>query len=372
MIVEEYFKVFFIFAAALSFLMAMLLFFYPVKKFATQVFGIISLVWGFLLLGFSIGNNEFYISYPHLFALDNSLTLLIFPLLYIYIKSYLDEEFRIIYRNLIHFIPFIAYLVILSPFFFQSTEDKAFLIKEGLPIWVESVIYYCNVFVIVQGLIYTIFSIKILVELRLIYQVKWFRHMIIVNTILWITGTTASILGELNFESPIDPFIFYYIIITILFIRSGYFSIKYPELIFVEKNQKFEYLKQASKPHKTTLVAKDKNDLKKIIEYLEIEKPFLNNELSLADLVENTTFTKHRISELLNSGLNKSFYDVINDYRVKEAIKLLDEGKYKEFTLEHISEQSGFNSKATFYRSFKKAVGETPSSYIKSLDVDES
>ena len=90
--------------------------------------------------------------------------------------------------------------------------------------------------------------------------------------------------------------------------------------------------------------------------------------MNLHNLVEGTGFSKHRISELLNNELGKSFYDVINEYRVNEAIKLLDEGKHKDYTLEHIAEKSGFNSKATFYRIFKKNTGKTPNKYIQSKE----
>ena len=86
----------------------------------------------------------------------------------------------------------------------------------------------------------------------------------------------------------------------------------------------------------------------------------------MQDLVEGTGLSYKRISETLNNEFNQSFFDVINEYRTKAAIKLIDDGFHKDHTLVHLAEQAGFNSKTTFNRIFKKHTGQTPSEYIQS------
>ena len=78
---------------------------------------------------------------------------------------------------------------------------------------------------------------------------------------------------------------------------------------------------------------------------------------------------KHRVSELINSELEKSFSDFVNEFRVEEVIRLINKGKHIESTLSYVGEEAGFNSKANFFRIFKKVTGMTPNEYIKSKEL---
>jgi AraC-like DNA-binding protein len=66
---------------------------------------------------------------------------------------------------------------------------------------------------------------------------------------------------------------------------------------------------------------------------------------------------------LLNDNLGKSFALFINEYRIEEAKHLLKENN--SFTLEAIGFEAGFSSKSTFYATFKKVTGQTPSEFKK-------
>ena len=49
--------------------------------------------------------------------------------------------------------------------------------------------------------------------------------------------------------------------------------------------------------------------------------------------------------------------------RVEYAVKHLKENKL--FTIDHIAETSGFNSRSTFYRAIQNIYGMTPSQYLE-------
>jgi AraC-like DNA-binding protein len=61
--------------------------------------------------------------------------------------------------------------------------------------------------------------------------------------------------------------------------------------------------------------------------------------------------------------LKKSFYDVINSYRVEEAKRLLLDEKNRNYTILSVGFEAGFNSKTTFNTVFKKFTGVTPTEY---------
>ncbi|MCK5281030.1 MAG: helix-turn-helix transcriptional regulator, partial [Cyclobacteriaceae bacterium] len=105
--------------------------------------------------------------------------------------------------------------------------------------------------------------------------------------------------------------------------------------------------------------------LKELFNYMENEKPYLNNRLGLKDVAEYLNISVHHLSQVINEQLDKNFFDFVNDYRVTEVKSLLRDPKYKQFTLLAIAYDCGFNSKSSFNSVFKKITGLTPSSYVK-------
>lgn len=94
---------------------------------------------------------------------------------------------------------------------------------------------------------------------------------------------------------------------------------------------------------------------------MEKEKPFLNPSFSLPDLAEKLKISVHQLSQAINEGLNKSFFELTAEYRVNEAKRLLiDQPNIK---IEGIAEQVGYHSKSSFNTVFKKITGKTPSEY---------
>jgi len=63
--------------------------------------------------------------------------------------------------------------------------------------------------------------------------------------------------------------------------------------------------------------------------------------------------------------LEKNFYQFINELRTEEAKKLLLSKEVKQLDMFGIAIRAGFNSRTTFYASFKKATGITPTEYMK-------
>ncbi|MFM9911291.1 MAG: helix-turn-helix domain-containing protein, partial [Chitinophagaceae bacterium] len=65
-----------------------------------------------------------------------------------------------------------------------------------------------------------------------------------------------------------------------------------------------------------------------------------------------------------NQAFGLSFNDYINQYRVEAVLEKLRNGEQKRQTLLSIAFDSGFNSKATFNRAFKKSMGVSPKEWL--------
>lgn len=97
--------------------------------------------------------------------------------------------------------------------------------------------------------------------------------------------------------------------------------------------------------------------------FMEKEKPFLDKRLSLKELSEALNIPANALSQSINEGLGKTFNDLINEYRLREVkSKLLDPSQDNK-TILALAFESGFQSKASFNRIFKKTEGMTPSNY---------
>lgn len=96
---------------------------------------------------------------------------------------------------------------------------------------------------------------------------------------------------------------------------------------------------------------------------MQTEKLYLDEKVSLPSVADNLGITSHQLSELLNYHMGSSFTDFVNYYRYLEAISLLENS---QFTISDIAYQSGFNNRNSFYTSFKKFAGITPTEFRKS------
>ncbi len=101
--------------------------------------------------------------------------------------------------------------------------------------------------------------------------------------------------------------------------------------------------------------------------YLGADKPFLNGDLTLHDLAKELAIPKHYITQVINERMGKNFYSLINEFRVEEVKRRLRDKDSKNFTLLSVGYDCGFNTKSSFYNSFKKIAGVTPAQYRKTL-----
>jgi ABC-type antimicrobial peptide transport system permease subunit/AraC-like DNA-binding protein len=86
-------------------------------------------------------------------------------------------------------------------------------------------------------------------------------------------------------------------------------------------------------------------------------------ELTLATLAAKLNIHPHDLSRIINVGLEKNFSDFINEFRVREVVRKMQDLAYDQLTLIGIAYESGFNSQRTFNRVFKEMTGKTPVEY---------
>lgn len=107
--------------------------------------------------------------------------------------------------------------------------------------------------------------------------------------------------------------------------------------------------------------------MEKVERVMKSEKAYADSELTLDSLASMVGVSRHHLSETLNQYLGKSFYQFVNECRIKEVVTLMDQCKSKSESpnILSLAFEAGFNSKSTFNLYFKKVQGCTPSAYLK-------
>ncbi|MEN1785239.1 MAG: AraC family transcriptional regulator [Bacteroidota bacterium] len=103
--------------------------------------------------------------------------------------------------------------------------------------------------------------------------------------------------------------------------------------------------------------------LQKVVEQMEAHQFYLDPELTLSSFAEAIGARKRLVSHCINFGLQIPFIDFVNQYRIKEFQRLVDQAAADKYSLLGLAIESGFNSKSTFNRVFKKSMGISPSEY---------
>ena len=98
---------------------------------------------------------------------------------------------------------------------------------------------------------------------------------------------------------------------------------------------------------------------------MEEEHLYLDPSLSLGTLAQAVGSNKSYVSGFINRS-GRTFYDYVNEFRVKHACRLLDQSLGSaHLNMQEVATQSGFNSLSSFNRYFSKMVGMTPTAYLK-------
>ncbi len=102
------------------------------------------------------------------------------------------------------------------------------------------------------------------------------------------------------------------------------------------------------------------------------EKLFLNPDIGLETVAKRLKISSNYLSQMVNHLCGHNFSDYINTFRIEEAKIKLQDSSYFRYTILTIGLESGFNSKTTFYKAFKKIVGITPKQYQEKYSLEEA
>jgi AraC-like DNA-binding protein len=101
----------------------------------------------------------------------------------------------------------------------------------------------------------------------------------------------------------------------------------------------------------------------KLLNLFKNEAIYKNPDLKITQVSELLHTNRTYISKHINTEFSCTFSDFVNRYRIEEAKRLLTSESSKGYSLNYISEKSGFGSMGSFMRVFRDMEGITPGQY---------
>jgi len=105
----------------------------------------------------------------------------------------------------------------------------------------------------------------------------------------------------------------------------------------------------------------------KIYDIVIVKKNYKDSNFSSKDLAKMLQTNTRYLSAVVNSRFGMNFSCLLNEYRIKDALRLLADKKNADKNIEEISAMVGFANRQSFYAAFYRIIGETPNGYRKRI-----
>lgn len=306
-----------------------------------------------------------------------SLLMLHGPFLYFYIFALVDEKFSITWKSFLHFVPFLLfnlYLFIIS--FFPEISETIRLDHVETEHSSPLLFVLFLILTALSGPIYITLSIKLFKKLDInIFNnfstsenvnLDWLRKLVYSFGLIW---TVLIIFASLHHVFNLFSWIFctdgLFLSLSVFIILIGYFGLKQKEIFIHFSENDIEYVTEPKIKYAGVSLKEDdaQNYVKKINAFMNLERPYLDANLTLAHIAKELQIPTHILSRVINEKFGLNFFDFINKYRVDEVKAKINKPEFDNLSLLGIALESGFNTKSAFNRVFKKMTGLTPSEY---------
>lgn len=374
---EVFLLILILFSAIHGLIFASILFFKNDKRNeANRIFATIVFLFSLYLIEYYSAYNNiwpqqlYFITYPCLFFIG--------PLFYFYNSSLLNKKLSKTTRRNYLLPGILAYLAFL-PFYIVNfaipqgqcpiaTTSDTFINLSYIfyltPPWIFPLFTLC--FIIhtyvkfSKGVSKDQFAKKVDIQLLLVRH-RWAKNFLIVLFIFFLINSLYLLIIYF-FQLPNSKVISLIApsLLSLIIMAIGYQALMAPTI--------FANLKQVNngKKYQTSSINESmaKSLLKEIINFLEKEKAYLNENISLDVIAKETGISKHNVSQVINQEMGVSFFNLLNKYRIEEVKKIIL-NNYQNLTTQEIAYSVGFNNKVSFYRAFKNVTGESFTDFKK-------
>ena len=334
------------------------------------------------------------VNVPHLYKTAAPINFIIPPLAYLYVRAVLYNEKRIAIIDIWHFLPFLLFFINHLPFYLIPIAEKKTIVQavtDNLDLTYQYQAgllpeSYTFAIRLIQSFIYLIFQWKLIVKFKKqneIFEIehqikmvlKWLKIFTWVTTVYFLAFIFLSLFvilnisvfnnwGAINFIPGALLSSSFFVMSTYLLTHPGILAglpfVKYRETNSILSNDEV---------NKIAFIEEDySKEIENISNYFNINKPYLNSNLTLSQVSVALNIPIRELSYILNNYFNQRFTDFVNAYRLKFITDKFNESYLDNFTIESVALEAGFATKSGFYKSFKKFYKTTPTEYFLKIN----
>lgn len=329
-----------------------------------------------ILLNYVFELEEVFISYPLLRFIDEIDWIFLLPVFtFLFITNRIDDKVKNRQKTYLYYIPFFyATILNLSAYFeivvglYKIPESYAFLIN------IFRLIQLLLVVIIIVCLpLYSYFMIKYLKNTQ---EKKWVLTLLTFMYLVLLVWLTTYIVG-LFFKSDISfPMSLVALFATFIIHWTAYIGI-YKYKLAKDTDAVYNFLNRdlAIAPANFQIVENDIAEeysesitsINLYFQKLELlckeQHIYTDSTLNREKVAEKLGISAGYLSQIVNTITGDNFANYINNYRVEAVKEMISNSEYENYNLLAMGLESGFTSKTTFYKAFKKVTGQTPNEY---------
>lgn len=272
------------------------------------------------------------------------------PMIFFYVRKLTRPDFQFKNRDWLHFSP-----LVLEVGAQMAIAGSAWIFQLlAVAIFASVLFYLYRSLKLIEGFYQ---QVKFTGGDRYRHELKWLRDLLTGFGALWLLWVPFVAIGLYYKTGPELYYPLYFLLLSML-IWIGVKAFLRPEVVSTADSL------PVLKPLPPTALKQKGIWLKKKI---ETELLYQDAELSVSSLAGQLNMSAHELSRIINVALQKSFSDLINEYRVRDVVRKMQDPAYDKITLLGIAYESGFNSKTTFNRIFREITGKSPAEYKNEL-----
>lgn len=282
------------------------------------------------------------------------------PLLYYYFRQLGDHEIRLRWIALLHTVPALGALVFLMPFYASRLDCKTDLLLGLTTICGHLRSAHVEILILV-----TLLSIILYLALTLVLAIRtiartrnggnpteWLAVLFIAaniaNTTLCLVGVFLPSPGMVMASA---------VTVTAMLCALFLIGLRYERYLNVARIEAERLKYERSRLGNLNLG----NSIRQLDILMREKVLYRSENLTLVQLAAEMGMSVQQLSEVINKGMGKNFYQYINEYRIAAACEELVTNPEKNIL--DVAFAVGFNSKSVFNRVFTQIKEVTPSEF---------
>jgi AraC-like DNA-binding protein len=363
-----------------GFILSVLLFISGKKQYANRLLGILIFLMALASLKVYLNAQEWFES-NRIFQIISAfvpffIIMPIGPLIYFYLRTFVEPGYRITTKQRAHFYPLILDLIpqLAAVFYilglivgFLKPSNQGFLanfidtwnVYMDLPRWISVAVY-----ISLSARLISLWSQQKMIQPAghlkeaQVRSLKQFLRVFIFFQIIWLIYLIPYLIPA--YSDKMLNVVGWYPIYLPMAILIYWLGFKGYLLSLKALNRRSTGI-SVSTALAAPIIEQTILSLKKA---MEEDRLYLDPNLNLQLLSKKTGIASKTISTVLNQYQDKSFNEFINAYRVAEIKKRLLNPENKGITIAGLAYECGFNSQPTFQRAFKAIHGQTPKEFL--------